>query len=261
MRDPNNLHSFYEYADDVKGVVQIKELPPFEIPDYDLNDDKDVKKYLTDIERVIRGSYEYRYKWLKYLRDYVDMNKCSFYENVTNVDTTKIKIEIHHDPLSLYDIVSIVYNKRVFFRESLEVEMVAKEVMYHHFALSIGVIPLAETVHELVHNQYLFVPTSKVYGNYRKFIDEYRDFIPVETMDALNNIEELSQVYNADEYQNLLQRKYIYVDVTGAYNLPKLETIAQLMKHRIKVILNENEDTNQAQNNKKEIYCPIIFEN
>lgn len=236
MRDPDALHHFYEYTDDVPDVIKIHELPEFRIPDYDLNDEKEFKKYIQDIERVVRQSFEYR-RWLKYLKDYVDMNQCSFYENVTNMDTSKIRIEVHHDPLSLYDIVMTVYNKRVAYHESLEVEMVAKEVMYHHFAMDIGVIPLAETVHELVHNGYLFVPTSKVFGNYKKFIRDYELFLPQECKDNLVKIEELSATYDGDEYKQLLQTKFIYVDPTGAYDLPRLEDISHLIRGHLREMM------------------------
>ena len=247
MRDPDALHHFYEYTDDVPDVIKIGTLPPFEQPDYDLNDEKEMKKYLFDIEKTVRNSFEYRYKWLKYLKEYVDMNQCSFYQNVSNVDTSKIRIEIHHEPLSLYDIVVTVFNKRVAFHESLEVEMVAKEVMYHHFAMSVGVIPLAETVHELVHNHYLFIPTTKVYGNYKKFVQEYEPYMPIECIDALKKIEEYTMAYDGEEYKQLLDRKYIYVDVTGAYNLPPLEEVAGLMKNRLKDILNDQQNAQNPQ--------------
>ena len=121
--------------------------------------------------------------------------------------------------------------------------MVAKEVMYHHFAMSIGVIPLAETVHELVHNHYLFIPTTKVFGNYKKFIQEYEPYIPLECLDSLKKIEEYTLAYDADEYKQLLDRKYIYVDATGAYDLPPLEEVGKLMKSRLKDILNNSQNT------------------
>lgn len=248
MRDPDALHHFYEYTDNVHDVIKLDTLPPFEMPDYDLNDEKEMRKYLFDIERTVRNSYEYRYKWLKYLREYVDMNQCSFYKNVSNIDSSKIKIEIHHDPLSLFDIVTTVFNKRLACHESLEVELVAKEVMYHHFAMSIGVIPLAETVHELVHNHYLFIPTSKVFGNYRKFVDEYGPYMPQDCIDNLKKIEEYTEAYDADEYKQLLQVKFIYVDATGAYDLPKLEDIGKLMKEKIKELMNADTNPLNPQN-------------
>lgn len=257
-RDPENIHSFYEYADSVPDAIKLNDLAPCPIPDYDLNDEKDFAKYLKDIERIVRSSFEYR-KMVNYLREYLDMNKCSFYEAVSNADTTKIKIEIHHEPLSLYDIVVIVYNKRVAFHESLEVEHVAKEVMYLHFDMQVGLIPLAETVHELVHNQYLFVPSTKVYGKYKKFIEDYKAFIPLEQLDILDRIEQLTYAYEGDEYKQLLAKKFIYVDPTGAYNLPKLEDVALMVKSRIREIMDDPPAPKELPKEQNEPYEPIIF--
>ncbi len=245
MRDPDNLHSFYEYSDVVPGVVVVDDLPPFMVSDYDLNDEKEFSKYIQDIEKTVRLSFEYR-QMIRYLKEYVDMNKCSFYENVNSIDTTQVKIELHHEPLSLYDIVLTVYNKRVAFYESLEVEMVAKEVMYHHYCMQVGLIPLAETVHELVHNQYLFVPSSKVYGNYKKFVSEYGAFMPAECSASLAKIESLTSDYMAVEYEQLLSRKFIYIDATGCYKLPPLDEVSSALKCHIKEQLQAEEDAKTA---------------
>lgn len=260
MRDPESIHSFYEYADEVPDAIKIADLAPCTIPDYDLNDDSDFKKYLRDIERIVRGSYEYR-KMVSYLREYLDMNKCSFYQSVSNADSTKIRIEIHHEPLSLYDICVIVYNKRVAFHESLEVEHVAKEVTYLHFDMQVGLIPLAETVHELVHNQYLFVPSTKVFGKYRKFVQDYKAFIPLEQLDILDRIEQLTLSYEADEYKQLLAKKFIYVDVSGSYELPRLEDVAQTLKNRIREIMDDPPAPKEMPKEENKLWQPIIFEN
>ena len=80
-----------------------------------------------------------------------------------------IKIEIHHYPFSLRDIVEIVIRKREYYKESLSVQMTAKEVMMLHYKLIIGLIPLSQTVHELAHSSRLFVPSDKVLGRYCKY--------------------------------------------------------------------------------------------
>ena len=122
-RDPDNLYRFVDYAEDVPNYIDLPELDPYTKPDYDLNDDKEYEHYLRDIEKVVRGSFEYQHM-VGFLRENLDMNQCSFYEGVSNLASTKIRIEIHHEPLSLYDIVSIVARKRAHFGESLEVEYV-----------------------------------------------------------------------------------------------------------------------------------------
>ena len=259
MRDPDGLHSFYEYADEVPDVIKIKDLPPCTIPDYDLNDEKSFTKYLQDIEKVVRTSFEYK-QMINYLRNYCDMNKCSFYQSVSNADTPKIHIEIHHDPLSLYDIVVIVYNKRAAFHESLEVEHVAKEVMYLHYDMQVGLIPLSETVHELVHNQYLFVPSNKVYGKYKQFVMDYKPFIPLEQMNILDRIESLTSEFEGSEYNQILSKKFIYVDATGAYNLPRLEDVMASIKSHIRDIMDNPPRPIEIPKEEPNYWKPIIFE-
>ena len=240
MRDPNNMIQIDYYNNDPLTIIQIDSIPEYDIEDYDLFDDKDRKKYFSDIERIVRGSFEYR-QMVKFLHDNMDMNKCSFYENVNNIDSYKIKIHIHHDPITLYDICLIVFNKRQALGEPTDPESVAKEVMYLHYNMMVGLIPLAETVHELVHNQYLFVPTDKVFGKYREFVELYRDFMLPEQIDTLERIEEATIYYNTDS-MNILAKSYIHLDLSGAYKLPRFEDVIQSMKIRIDDIKKGNSE-------------------
>lgn len=235
MIDPNSIHEQYEYIDEVPEVIKLSELPIYDRYDYDLADDKSFSKYIDAIERDVRSSFEYR-QMVSYLRDYLDMNKCAFYENVNNIDTTKVRIEIHHAPFMLRDICYIVYNKRAHFNESLEEEMVAKEIMYLHYCLWVGLIPLAETVHELVHNQYIFVPSTKVLGNWKEFYNRYEPYMSPEQIEGINNIMVASNESD-DRYKTLLSKKFIYVDPSGAYDLPKMEDVAALLKGRISELM------------------------
>ena len=258
-RDPNNIHRFIDYMEEVPERVSIPELDIFTIPDYDLNDQKDYKKYLFDIEKVVRGSFEYQ-QMVRFLRENLDMNQCTFFEAVSNIDTTSIKIEIHHEPLSLFDIVSTVVNKRTHFNESLEVEAVAKEVAYNHYAMSVGLIPLSETVHQLVHNQYLFIPNSIVFGNWRYFVDCYNDYIDPEVKIALEQIEELTNSGNYDDYRNILAKQYIYVDA-GNSN-PNLQDVQRSIKDRVNEIMNGNSKQiimNQPKE-ERQYYYPITID-
>ena len=239
MRNPENVKSNVFELEDPPAIIELHDVPEYNISDYDLNDEKSFKSYIETIEKkIVRQSFEYK-ALIKYLREYMDMNQCAFYQNVNNIDTTKIKIEIHHEPLTLYDICLIVYNKRVAFHESLDEEYVAKEVMYLHYNLLVGLIPLAETVHQLVHAQYLFVPTTAVLGKYREFVDRYRDYMLPEQQEALEYIEKATEVYDGMDAKTLLSKHFIYIDASGSYNLPKLEDVAALVKGRIKEIVEQ----------------------
>lgn len=246
MRDPENIKKVQIINNDEIEVISIKYLPEYDIEDYDLNDEKDFKKFINDVEKSCRQSFEYR-QMIKYLNENMDMNKCSFYENVNNIDTYKIKIHIHHDPLTLYDICLIVYNKRVHYNEPLTVELIAKEVMFLHYKLLVGLIPLAETPHELVHNQFLFIPADKVLGHYSKFIDMYEQFMTPEQLYILNNILEATKVYNGED-RKILNKKYIFLDTSGAYELPELSVIRDMMSSKINEIKNSVDIVNQTDN-------------
>lgn len=238
MRDPNGLVKPYE-LEVPPSIIEMKEIPEYNLYDYDLNDEKSFKKYLLAIEKIVRSSFEYR-NLISYLRQYMDMNQCAFYRNVNNTDSSKIRVEIHHEPLSLYDICIIVYNKRVAFREPLDEEFVAKEVMYLHYNLMVGLIPLAETVHQLVHASYLFVPTSAVLGKYREFVNRYEQFMLPEQIESLEHIEEATKAYRDDDAKTILGKNYIYIDMSGSYELPKTEDIIAMVKDRIRELVDKN---------------------
>lgn len=272
IANPDNVES---------NILVIDDIPPYDIKDYDLFDEKDFNKYLQDIERIIRSSMEYR-EFINYLREYMDMNKCSFFENVSNINSYKIKIHIHHHPLTLYDIVVIVYNKRSFFEESLEAEMVAKEAMYIHYFMMVGLIPLSETVHDLVHDQLIFIPLDKVMGNWEEFLDTYSDFIPTETLEKIERYKRNTLNFSEEENRKLLIQSPTYVkmqedqdpDCTSvSYKLPEMNDIIDAMNKKIEDIKSKNyaienknivdiKYDNISEDNKnkdKGIYRPIYF--
>ena len=238
MRNPDNLIPPEPVEENSNGPVEvykINNVPIYDAEDYDLTNPKDFKKYTDSIERIVRMSFEYR-QFVKFLRENVDMNKCSFFENVSNIETFKVKIHIHHEPITLYDIVLAVYNKRCAMHEPLTENMVAKEVMYNHYMLRVGLIPLSETVHELVHNQYLFVPTTAVFGKYWEFVDVYHDFIEPETLDTLKKIEEVSKTYSIDQAKEILNTHLIHVDTDEVFGKTDLGAVKQTLEERIEEI-------------------------
>lgn len=219
----------------LQTTITIDHLPAFDIADYDLSNPKEQTKYFKNIERICRTSRSYK-KFIEYLRACVDMNKCSFFENVNNLDTFSIKIHIHHAPLTLYDIVETVYAKHVACNESITENAIAKEVMYNHYATFVGLIPLSETVHELVHSGYLFIPTDKVYGFYKSFIDRYKPYMDNQLLYTLNNAEEYTKSYNYARETKILTMNTVYIDTSGIYEFPKMEDVIESLKDKIEAI-------------------------
>ena len=170
-RNPDNLIE-QNYVDTVKDIV-IEDVPDFLFEDFDPNDSKQVVKYFYRIEKVVRNSFEYK-QFIRFLKEYGDMNECSFMKYVTGAESYDIRIEIHHEPITLYDIVVAVYNRRAANGESIHEDMVAKEVMYNHYRLYCGLIPLSETVHEMYHqNEDMVFPAQMCFGYWVELIQKY----------------------------------------------------------------------------------------
>ena len=218
---------------DKKKSIYIKFVPEFNISDYDLSNPKELSKYFKSIERICRNSRSYK-KLINFLRENVDMNKCSYFKNVDNIDTYSLKIHIHHTPLTLYDIVTTVYNKRLLNHESLSEMMVAKEVMWLHYNLFVGLIPLSETVHGSVHNGQAFIPTTKVYGMYKTFVKLYEPYMDKELLKVLSNMEEMSEDY--DTITKLLEVSPVFIDYEEGigFEFPKPQELAEVLSHKLK---------------------------
>lgn len=242
MIDPSSLVPVTLVNTEEYNVLNIKNVPPYTSEDYDMMDPKEFKSYIKDLERVVRTSFEYS-QMIAYLRENLDMNKCSFFENVIKTDGySNIRIEIHHSPFTLYDIANTVYNKRCALRESTDIEMVAKEVMYLHYTLMVGLIPLSETVHELVHNQYMFIPVQKVMGNYESFFQNYEPYITPDVKDTFNRIIEYSKTYDESTQNAALSKSYLYLDIEGRDNQEEFKNTLDLMNDRIDSIKKQRED-------------------
>jgi len=217
------------------------DIPEFDFITYDLEDEKEFKKYLKDIEREIRSSFEYK-QMINYLRNYMGMDQCSFIQ-VSNKDNYNIKIEIHHYPFTLFDLVEIVYRKRASNYESLDVQMISKEVTMLHYKLLVGLIPLSVTVHQLVHEGKIFIPVQNVFGRYKLFVDMYKNYCEPEQLETLDRIEKYSYEQTSEllNSQEVLSMNYIDMNISDKkYQLPDLNNMSVQMTSRIETIRNNN---------------------
>ena len=199
------------YLDGQTTTLDISDLSYFDGEQYDLLDEKDFKHYINDLERIVRQSFEYR-QLISYLKNTEGMDECSFLENVSSRDNTKQKIEIHHSPLTLFDICLAVFRKRQANREDIDLNSVAEEVMWLHYAGWVGLIPVSATVHDLIHNSYLVCPTDIVRGNYRAFVNAYYNYIEPDTLDALDAAERWAQEKNDGSQMEIFNNHKIYIN-------------------------------------------------
>lgn len=236
MINPINLIKIDDIDNEGK-TFHIGQLPEYDQEDYDFTSPKDFDRYVKDIKTEVRNSFEYR-EMIKYLRNYGGMDRSGISPMIANTDSNRIKIEIHHTPLVLEDIVKIVYEKRLFNHEDLSVQMVAKEVLECHYRCIIGLYPLTATEHELVHNGYLFIPPSDVFGNYELFLENYNQFIDPTDKETLEKIKSYETSFNPEEQNKIIAQSNIYLDPKDAYNVPSFNQFEQNVAQRINVIQN-----------------------
>ena len=236
-----------------KDVIKLDVIPPFDIEDYDLSKSKNLTKFFYAVERICRKSWCYK-RLTEFLRNHSDMRKCAFYKNVNNIDTTSIHVHIHHEPFTLFDIVSTVYQKRLSLHESLNEEDLASEVMWNHYRMVVGLVPLSETVHELVHNGFLFIPTYVPFGYYRKFYIDYEPFIDRELKRILATNEAFSAQYNFSKENKILNVHTVYIDPTGSYSFPQTQDIMDTLKKML------NEYDTSLKNQQDAALAPISID-
>ena len=262
MQDPNNIIICNNNKDNVINIINLNDFD-YNIPVYNIDDGKDFSKFVKDIEKTVRSSYEYK-QFIKYLRENFGMNKCAFL-NVSN-EVNGADIEIHHYPLTLFDIVNIIIRKRMHENESLSPFMVAEEVLKCHYQLLVGLIPLSETVHQLAHSGRLFIPVNKVMGRYKLFVDIYYPFIESEMLDTLKMIERATDENSEVGDTTILNTNKVYYNIKDSrYKLPQIPTISDEMVNRIQTIKDNNyilptvNDVKQIEEYKNKLYCPIHF--
>jgi len=246
MRDPYDIKEIlFDNDPNPTHVYKLESVPKFDVDDYDLMDEKEFTKYMKKIEDICRHSIEYS-QLTAYLRENMNMNECAFFQNASNQESYKIKIHIHHEPFTLYDVVRTIYNKRVRLRHSLNENLVAEEVMYIHYSLLVGLIPVSETVHELLHANYLFVPMDKVFGNIEKFIGMYEPYFEPELKLQLQKVRDYTNIYNEELAKNIrvLERNYLYLDMSDIYQLPTYDSVIEKMNQRIDVLRNQENNIN-----------------
>ena len=126
----------------------------------DLENEKERKALIRKVESLVRTSPEYR-KFLTFLRNNLNLNKCTFHPDVDTEVLKKTKIEFHHYPFTLYEIVDTIIEKQSKENPIINPFNVAEEVMELHFDLKVGLVPLSKTLHELVHSGKKFVNFKK----------------------------------------------------------------------------------------------------
>ena len=208
-----------------KKITKIPKLNTFEYR-YSLDSLKSRDKFVKRVERLIRSSIEYR-DLIFYLKENMDFNKCAFFTHIENANGIRSKIEIHHEPFTLYDIVDTVVHKFEETGRPINDMYVADEVMELHYRNLVGLIPLSKTLHEVVHSTYkkgtekLYIPIHIVYGNFREFIKEYGEYIDDAIYERYKFKIDKSKELTPESFQSII-KEFEYLDIDGSETLQKM---------------------------------------
>lgn len=164
-------------------------------------DEKEVKKFIKNVERLVRTSKEYK-TYISLLRSNIfALNHDSILGNITTAD---VDMEFHHYPLSLYDIIEVIITYNSLHEKPFTSFSIAKQVMEEHYKHRIGLVPLTETMHQLAHSGNIFLSDQQVFGDYKSFIKEYEDGVSNEILEKIKTMEEYSSNNVPSDFKGLL---------------------------------------------------------
>ena len=152
------------------------------------------------------------------------MDRCAFFQQISSKEDKHVKVEIHHEPFTLYDIVNVVLQKFIDSGEPLNDLLIADEVLELHYANLVGLIPLSKTVHKLVHNSTkVKIPINMCYGNYDEFLEKYEDVSNIDALyDKLEQKIIASQALSESSFEDI-ESEFTYLDVEGFEDPEKIK--------------------------------------
>lgn len=197
--------------------VTIDELPKREV--YTFRTPKERVKFIKMVESVCRKSMEYK-EYIRFLKRNTDFRRCTILKGLNTNNGKRYSIELHHEPFTLFDIVETVLNKREMLGEKIEPLSIADEVMALHYDGKVGLIHLSTTMHQLVHDDKIFIPLQYIYQSYNEFYSEYRPYFNPLVIEKLEMKVEMS--LKTDNFvSDSIDPCFTYINIDG-FDFPEI---------------------------------------
>lgn len=197
--------------------VTIDELPKREV--YTFRTPKERVKFIKMVESVCRKSMEYK-EYIRFLKRNTDFRRCTILKGLNTNNGKRYSIELHHEPFTLFDIVETVLNKREMLGEKIEPLSIADEVMGLHYDGKVGLIHLSTTMHQLVHDDKIFIPLQYIYQSYNEFYSEYRPYFNPLVIEKLEMKVEMS--LKTDNFvSDSIDPCFTYINIDG-FDFPEI---------------------------------------
>lgn len=189
----------------------------FDISDcyYNTLEDLNEKSILALERNVIRSSFEYK-NYINYLKKELNLTSCPLMPGI-DITTDPVTLEFHHHPITLYDMTVAVASALLATSEGKEVSGfdIAEQVMKEHYENNVGLIPLTSTIHEMAHSGAIVVPLECVNGNYKNFYNKYKEFMPLESIERIEDNLAKSNIANIKQLNDeKLDKKILFLNTT-----------------------------------------------
>ena len=142
----------------------------------DFMDESNYSKFVKAVENMVRTSNDYK-AFIDYIKRTLGLNFCQVLSKVNDDYAT---IEFHHGPIfTLYDICEVELTKYLKTGQRINTFRIADSVLQLHFDLKVNGVMMSKTVHEMFHEQEIFINVNQCIGEVNAYIREYaRYFTP-----------------------------------------------------------------------------------
>ena len=220
--------------------VSIDELPEREV--YTFRTPKERVKFIKQVEATCRKSMEYK-DYMRFLKRNTDLKRCTVLKGLNTEGGKKYTIEIHHEPFTLFDIVETVLNKREMEGMKVDPLDIADEVMGLHYDGKVGLIHLSTTMHQLVHDDKIFIPLQYIYQSFNQFYSEYKPYFNPLVIEKIEMKVEMS--LRTDNFvSDSIDPQFTYIHIDG-FDFPEIPEEWKDVLHMEAAANNINDSKNE----------------
>lgn len=180
------------------------EIPFYKDADYMFSLENEVA-FIKAVERMVRTS-KYYSRYIAHLKVDLGMNFCQVKGNISEDEDSSITdlIEMHHGPIfTLFDVVSIILNYMLVKGMKITTFSVANKVLEDHFKHRVQTVMLCETVHQLVHDNKIFLNYRQGFGDLYSFLETYYEGLDDTQIYKINDYIEKCKKYDSNDFGNL----------------------------------------------------------
>ena len=180
------------------------EIPFYKDVDYMFSLENEVA-FIKAVERMVRTS-KYYSRYIAHLKVDLGLNFCQVKGNISEDEDAGVTdlIEMHHGPIfTLFDVVSIILNYMLTKDMKITTFSVANKVIEEHFKHRVQTVMLCETVHQLVHDNKVFLNYRQGFGDLYSFLEIYYEGLDEIMVNKIIDYIEKCKKYDSNDFGNL----------------------------------------------------------